>query len=157
MYTCYCGEQKTESLPKLSGDYRITYDAGEGSGAPLPQGKAKGKAMIISPVVPTRDGFDFLGWALTQDTEQPEYLAGGEFNIDADTTLYAVWRRQTIPLTEIAVERSYISLLPGESCDFAFPRYPRMLLTIPSPQTVGIPRLSSAAALPSRLSLPERR
>lgn len=124
MYTCYCGEQKTESLPKLSGDYRITYDAGEGSGAPLPQGKAKGKAMIISPVVPTRDGFDFLGWALTQDTEQPEYLAGGEFNIDADTTLYAVWRRQTIPLTEIAVERSYISLLPGENCDFAFSPIP---------------------------------
>ena len=124
MYTCYCGEQKTESLPKLSGDYHITYDAGEGSGAPLPQGKAKGKAMIISPVVPTRDGFDFLGWALTQDTEQPEYLAGGEFNKDADTTLYAVWRRQTIPLTEIAVERSYISLLPGESCDFAFSPIP---------------------------------
>ena len=63
-------------------------------------------------------------WALTQDTEQPEYLAGGEFNIDADTTLYAVWRRQTIPLTEIAVERSYISLLPGESCDFAFSPIP---------------------------------
>lgn len=28
------------------------------------------------------------------------------------------------PLTEIAVERSYISLLPGESCDFAFSPIP---------------------------------
>lgn len=116
MYTCYCGAQKTEVIPKLSGDYRITYDAGEGSGAPFPQGKAEGKPMIISPIKPTREGYDFLGWATAPEASEPEYLAEGQFDIDADTTLYAVWRRQVIPLSGIKAGKSYISLLPGESC-----------------------------------------
>ena len=118
LYTCYCGEQKTVELPRLTGDYTVTFDPGDGIGAPLPQGKEKGKVMIISPVKPTREGYDFLGWALSPDASKPEYLAGGEFYIDSDTTLYAVWSKKQIPLTGISVDKEYISLLPGETATY---------------------------------------
>lgn len=70
--------------------YTVSYDANGGTGAPSPQTKTGGIPLTLSGTVPVRDGYDFSGWALTEDGE-PVYQPGGTFNADADTTLYAVW------------------------------------------------------------------
>lgn len=40
-----------------------------------------------------RAGYTFKGWSLNSDGIQVNYLPGSEFNMDADTTLYAVWEQ----------------------------------------------------------------
>ena len=71
--------------------YAVTYDANGGSNAPAKQTKMHGEALTLRSGVPTRDGYTFKGWATDKDATTAEYMPGGEFNIDANTTLYAVW------------------------------------------------------------------
>ena len=46
----------------------------------------------------------FLGWALTSDTENPEYLPGSTFTILGDTILYAVWQQTVIPVYTVVYD-----------------------------------------------------
>ena len=71
--------------------YTIVYDSNGGSGAPNQQTKHLGESIIVSSVIPTREGYTFLGWATTSDATDVEYSSGATFAVDADTTLYAVW------------------------------------------------------------------
>lgn len=77
-----------EKLPT----YAISYDANGGAGAPAQQEKLKGTGLALSGAVPTRDGFDFLGWATTNTATAPEYQPGDVYTEDAPLTLYAVWK-----------------------------------------------------------------
>jgi uncharacterized repeat protein (TIGR02543 family) len=53
-----------------------------------------------------KEGYTFLGWALTSNADTPTYLPGSTFTILSDTTLYAVW--------EQAIEETYtVTYLPG--------------------------------------------
>ena len=45
----------------------------------------------ISGIVPTRNGFRFLGWATDSEATAAEYQPGDTVNIESDLTLYAVW------------------------------------------------------------------
>ncbi len=69
----------------------ITYDANGGIGAPESQKKDTDEIITLSNTIPIRTGYTFLGWATDKNATVPEYLPGGEFNVNADTTLYAVW------------------------------------------------------------------
>ena len=48
--------------------------------------------------VPTRDGYDFIGWADTSDATEAQYKSGDAITITEGTekTVYAVWKRQLI-------------------------------------------------------------
>ena len=72
--------------------YTVSYNANEGSGAPEAQTKLHSEALTLSSDVPTREGYDFLGWAASADAIAAEYQPGGNFTADEDTTLYAVWK-----------------------------------------------------------------
>lgn len=76
--------------------YRISYDANGGSNAPSDQTKQSGSALILSGTIPERFGYDFLGWATSSSALSASYLPGGTFNVDADTTLYAVWKKAAV-------------------------------------------------------------
>ena len=79
--------------------YTVTYNANNGTGAPEAQPKIQGETLTLSSTVPSREGYDFQGWATSATATAAEYQAGGSFTVDADTTLYAVWKVKTYTIT----------------------------------------------------------
>ena len=75
--------------------YTVSYNANGGSGAPSSQTKDYGVTLQLSTTVPTKTGYNFLGWAETSSATAAAYSAGGNFTKNADTTLYAVWSANT--------------------------------------------------------------
>ena len=72
--------------------YTVSYNANGGSGAPASQTKTHGTALTLSSTRPTREGYDFLGWATSSTATSAQYQPGGRYTIDASVTLYAVWK-----------------------------------------------------------------
>ena len=72
--------------------YTVSYNANGGSGAPAAQTKTHDVALKLSTQQPTRDGYTFLGWATSSSATSAQYQPGEYFDIDEDTTLYAVWK-----------------------------------------------------------------
>ncbi len=74
--------------------YTIKYNANGGSGAPSSQTKTYGTNLTLSSTKPTRTGYTFKGWALSQaDANNGTwyYQAGGTCGKNENLTLYAVW------------------------------------------------------------------
>ncbi|MDR1775147.1 MAG: InlB B-repeat-containing protein [Actinomycetes bacterium] len=85
-------------IPQL----RVTYDANGGTGSvPLDAGSylAGDAVTVLFAPLPTRPGYSFLGWAYSSLAAAPDFSATGAttFTISADTTLYAVWAKNTQP------------------------------------------------------------
>jgi len=78
--------------------YSVTYNANGGENAPEMQTKKHFEDLVLSSDVPTRTGYDFLGWS-TSANGNVEYEAGANFTTEAETTLYAVWRLKTYSIT----------------------------------------------------------
>ncbi len=71
--------------------YKLSFDANGGKNAPATQ---TGNGDIeISADEPSRDGYTFLGWSLSQTAETPQFNPGGKFELTSSNTLYAVWRK----------------------------------------------------------------
>ena len=83
----------TVSIPALA-SYTISYDANGGSGVPDSQTKYYGKNLTISSTKPTRTGYSFQGWALTQGGSV-YYTSGSTCGKNENLTLYAVWKANT--------------------------------------------------------------
>lgn len=79
--------------------YSVAFNANGGTGAPATQYATQGKATKISKTEPTRDGYDFLGWATSSTATTAEYPAGAKFTPTANSTLYAVWEAATVTYT----------------------------------------------------------
>lgn len=79
-------------------DYTITYNANGGVGEPEPQTYTfnPNGSINLSNTIPTKEGYDFLGWALSSTATEIDYAAGGLYLKDnaEDITLYAVWREK---------------------------------------------------------------
>lgn len=72
--------------------YTITYDANNGAGAPAAQTKAKDRTLTLSTTIPTRNGYNFLGWSPSKTATTASYSAGSSYTANASATLYAVWK-----------------------------------------------------------------
>ena len=72
--------------------YLVTYDANGGEGVIAAQFKTAGEDLTLSLEVPTRNGYSFVGWAVDRGSREVIYRSGGSYTIDADITLYAVWK-----------------------------------------------------------------
>jgi len=94
---------------KPSGVYATSYNANGGSGGPTVQYKRHGENLILNNAqsvysidfnysIPTRNGYTFFGWSTSSTATTAQYQPGGSFALNADTTLYAVWR-QTFAVT----------------------------------------------------------
>lgn len=86
----------------LTADQTITYDCGEGE---LPAEGAWSKVyrigqgdQVVLPT-PTREGFDFTGWYLTEDCAGDPVTAIPAGSVGA-VVLYAGWSEQTTPVPE---------------------------------------------------------
>ena len=80
--------------------YTLHYDANGGSGAPPSQSVDSTEFHVwvpISEIIPTRDGYTFMGWA-NYRTGKPIYGGNGGYTSclvvhgsDMSTTIYAIW------------------------------------------------------------------
>ena len=72
----------------------LGYDANNGTNAPDGSSAeivaGNSATFTISDSVPTRTGYNFLGWATNKDATSAEYSSGGRITISSNTTLYAV-------------------------------------------------------------------
>ena len=77
--------------------YTITFDANGGTGGPGTQTYtyADSGSVMLSTVEPSRSGYKFVGWSVSQTAASADYLSGGAFpaNTLNGITLYAVWER----------------------------------------------------------------
>ena len=79
--------------------YTITFNANGGNGGPSTQTKTFGTDLVLSSDTPSRDGYNFNGWAKSSTAEYAQYSAGGTYTEDADATLYAVWTKKKYRVT----------------------------------------------------------
>ena len=82
--------------------YKVSFDANGGAGAPAAQVKTYGTALKLPSDMPTRDGFIFAGWSRSRTATKAEYTAGGSFTLEENTTLYAVWTKDTGGVSVVA-------------------------------------------------------
>lgn len=77
--------------------YTIIYDKNSGSvevsNMPAEQKKNHGEDIAIAANTPTRnDNYSFVGWNTAADGSGTFYSSGVNFNLDGNTTLYAIWK-----------------------------------------------------------------
>lgn len=81
--------------------YTIKYNANGGTGAPSSQTKTYGTNLTISSTKPTRTGYTFKGWALSQaeaNNGNWYYSAGSTCGKNENITLYAVWEEHKLTI-----------------------------------------------------------
>lgn len=88
---------KTITLTDYITGYTLTYNANGGSGAPSSVKNIT--STKISSTVPTRSGYDFLGWSKSSSATSASYVAGNSISLTSNTTLYAVWKKKTYAVT----------------------------------------------------------
>lgn len=81
--------------------YTVAYSANGGTGAPASQTKTYGVNLTLSSTIPTRQYYNFKGWA-TSSSGSVVYAAGGTYSANASVTLYAVWELAAAPLTSVS-------------------------------------------------------
>ena len=88
--------------------YSLTYEAGEGSGAPAAvTKKIIGDEVTVSHTMPERQDYRFMGWSLNGESvydaaHKDNYVHGGDtIVIDGDVTLTAVWKRLDVNTKEL--------------------------------------------------------
>lgn len=87
------GQTKSSTLStvNLQSVYTINYDANEGVNAPVNQQKEYGIDIQLSERQPTREGYEFMGWATSASSTNVMYNPGDTYNGNSSLTLYAVW------------------------------------------------------------------
>ena len=72
-------------------EYTVKFNANGGEGAPASQIKEHGTKLTLTPDIPEKTGFTFVEWNLKSDGSGKGYKAGGSYDNEGDTTLYAIW------------------------------------------------------------------
>lgn len=87
--------------------YTVSYNANGGSGAPSSQTKTYGVTLKLSTTKPTRENYNFLGWATSASATTATYASGANYTANAKITLYAVWELAYVKprITNLSVSR----------------------------------------------------
>lgn len=64
-------------------------------------------AIRISETVPTRSGYNFIGWAMDKDAVTADYIPEDLYSENRDIVLYAVWKIIPYTQTKILVYNTY--------------------------------------------------
>lgn len=89
--------------------YTVSFDTAGGTaiaGQTVIEGKTATK-----PADPTKDGYTFLGW-YSDSTLKTQYAF--DTPVTTDLTLYAGWEKEEIPVSKITVDKTSLTLKPGE-------------------------------------------
>ncbi len=88
---------------------RIIFNANGGTGTFEQLLKIGDDPVYLPAEVPVREGYQFLGWALEENAQAPQFARCGEYRLNRDSMLYAVWKANTDTRTHI-----YYNLTAGE-------------------------------------------
>lgn len=82
-------------IEKPVAKYTVTYNANGGTGE-VPNSvtqKENTVVLVDFETLPTKEGYDFVGWATAEKAKEAEYTFTGrkEFTLGENVTLYAVW------------------------------------------------------------------
>lgn len=78
--------------------YSVSYNAGDGSGAPDSAVKWHDETLTLSNTIPTRAGFAFKGW---QGSNGTTYQPGSNYTGNAALTLTAIWQALVTDLEDV--------------------------------------------------------
>lgn len=84
IYTLYAAWQPETAV--------LSYNANGGSGAPSSQTVNKNTWFNLRTGVPTRSGYEFVGWNTSSTATAATYQPGDSARIVGNMTLYAVWK-----------------------------------------------------------------
>lgn len=87
------------TLPALTWQWPVSYNANGGTGAPGAQTKTYNQTLKLSTIKPTRTGYTFLGWNTSKTATSASYSPGSDYISNAALTLYAVWKINTWTVT----------------------------------------------------------
>ena len=76
--------------------YTIRYDLNGGTGSISPTSKIQFTDCTLISTIPTRNGYDFVGWNTNKDATTAQYQPGDKYSDESDITLYAIWK--AVPL-----------------------------------------------------------
>lgn len=96
--------------------YVVSYDANGGNGAPMSQTKWFNESLTLSATVPTRAGYNFLGWATNATATTPSYQPSSSYTGNGALSLFAVWELATVA-PRIASMQTYHSEGEGTPSD----------------------------------------
>ncbi|RGH19362.1 hypothetical protein DWV75_02045 [Ruminococcus sp. AF12-5] len=88
-------ESTSYTLPAVTWQWSVSYNANGGSGAPENQTKTYGSNLTLSSTKPTRTGYTFLGWSTSPTATSATYQPDGTYTSNSGATLYAVWKINT--------------------------------------------------------------
>lgn len=77
--------------------YTLFYNANGGSGVPSSQ--SGGTRYTVSYSEPKRSGYSFVGWSTDPYANYASYFGGDSVILSANSTLYAVWEKETYTLS----------------------------------------------------------
>lgn len=80
----------------------LSYNANGGSGAPNAQTVNKNEWFALRTGVPTRSGYEFVGWNTSSTATAATYQPGGQARIVSNMTLYAVWKVSNSTISTIS-------------------------------------------------------
>jgi uncharacterized repeat protein (TIGR02543 family) len=86
----------------------VEYNANGGTGSPATQEKWHNTTLKLSEIIPTRQGYTFLGWSESGAATIAAYTAGGNYTSNTGATLYAVWKADKLyTQTTVTKDTSY--------------------------------------------------
>jgi uncharacterized repeat protein (TIGR02543 family) len=99
----------------------ISYDGRDGSNVPTSQTKTYGQSLTLSSKVPTRVGYQFMGWATSSSSSTASYQPGGAYTSNSAITLYAIWRKVAEPptISSMSVVRCISDGTPNDNGTYA--------------------------------------
>ena len=97
--------------------YPVTYNGnGATGGSTADQTKNDGENLTLRANGFTRENYSFLHWNTAADDSGTEYAAGGTYSTEAALALFAIWKKNNIPLyvnvdnTIHQVEKAYVNV-----------------------------------------------
>ena len=84
--------------------YEIEFKANGGEDAPDDVKTDTNGVVTLPTDIPSRDGYEFQGWATSRSATTATYQAGETITVTKDTTLYAVWAKA--PATGVTLSGS---------------------------------------------------
>ena len=91
--------------------YTLSYNAGDGTGAPTNSTHKYNEKTSVSSIEPTRDGYEFLGWDSDGD-DAVNYHLSDSIQIKGNVELVAVWEK--VSTENLSIEKT-VKLLDGET------------------------------------------
>ena len=92
-------QAKSFTGPAYTTTYSISYNGnGNTGGSTASQSKAYGSSISIRSNGFTRTNYSFINWNTASDGTGTTYTPGQTYSTNANLTLYAIWKRNNIPV-----------------------------------------------------------